>query len=123
MPRFLSQDRGRALVGRFNSSYVENVDSIMQPYWKYSEQAERRHNHRWTRQECLGSITNQCHTLYPFMGAGYNECMLGMNVKQGVLPFGVRAAAAQRTYDLSIDEGGLAYAIGYQFPLCPIWRD
>ena len=124
MPQFLSANRGSALAGSlFTGTYIDNVNQVISPYWKYAEKDAQRNNFRWTRQECLGSITNQCHTLFPFMGDGYDECILGMNVKQGVLPFGVRAAAAQRSYDLNDLDGGLAYSIGYQFPLCPIWRE
>jgi hypothetical protein len=105
--------------------YTYWVDDVIDPFWGFETSPTfynpgMRPRRFATREGCLASVTNTCSSLYDYGADGYQMCVLGAQSKQGQLPDMVRAETAALAYDITEENGGLAFAIGYRMPLCSL---
>ena len=98
-----------------NTASTVDGDKVTSPYWKFEQDSINKRNLKWSRHECLASLNNRCAVLFPLMSSDYNQCNLGIQLKQGTLPLNVRS-----TFSQSERMEGIEVAIGYSMPLCPL---
>ena len=108
-----------------STEYIYGVDDVIDPFWGFETSKTfynpgQRARRFATREGCLASVTNTCSSLYDYGADGYKMCVLGAQSKQGQLPDIVRAETAALVYEVTEENGGLAFAIGYRMSLCPL---